>query len=252
LTRNAYSARCSAMKYIVIALYHFFDFPHGADIRSAIKAEFVKLGVKGTLLVTPEGINGTLAGTRQAVDDLIAYLQKDVVGGAFEYKESLCDYQPFARTKVKLKKETISLGESAPLLKRGHYVNSREWDDLIADPDTLVIDTRNAYEVELGTFAGATNPQIANFKQLPEYVRANVNKPKHTKIATFCTGGIRCEKFTAWLVDQGYKNVYHLKGGILKYIEETPPAKSKWQGQCFVFDQRVAVDLTLTPLRPRL
>lgn len=235
------------MTYIVAALYHFFDFPHYADMRAAIKAEFLKLGIKGTLLLTPEGVNGTLAGTRDAIDAMLAYLRSEVVGEAFEYKESLCDYKPFARTKVKLKKETISIGEPAPLHKRGAYLSPAEWDQLIADPDTIVLDTRNRYEVEMGTFERAIDPDIRTFKQLPEFVRTHLADAKQKKIATFCTGGIRCEKFTAWMIDQGYEHVYHLKGGILKYIEETPPEQSKWQGECFVFDDRVAVDNQLAP-----
>ncbi len=238
------------MQYIVAALYHFFDFPHFAEKRAAIRAEFLRLGIKGTLLLTPEGVNGTLSGSREAINGMLAYLQNDIIGEAFEVKESVCDYQPFLRTKVKLKKETISIGEPAPLHKRGHYLNSHEWNDLIADPETIVIDTRNSYEVEMGTFERAIDPKIRNFKQLPTFVRSNLAEDKHKKIATFCTGGIRCEKFTAWLTDQGYENVYHLKGGILKYIEETPETESKWQGQCFVFDDRVAVDHSLAPHTP--
>lgn len=234
------------MSYIVAALYHFFDFRDYVDKRQSIKEEFLRLGIKGTLLLTPEGINGTLAGTREGIDGMLAYLRKEVVGGSFEHKESVCDYKPFARTKVKLKRETISLGEAAPLDRRGSYLTPREWNALIAEPGVAVIDTRNMYEVEMGTFENAIDPGIRNFKQLPAFVRANL-KDKKQKIATFCTGGIRCEKFTAWLAGQGYENVYQLKGGILKYIEETPVEKSKWRGQCFVFDERVAVDHSLRP-----
>jgi UPF0176 protein len=237
------------MNYIVTAFYHFFDFPHFASLRAVIRDEFVKNGIKGTLLLTPEGINGTISGSREGMDAALAYLEKEVVGAPFEYKESICDYQPFLRTKVKLKKETISIGEPAPLSKRGHYINPAQWNALISDPDTIIIDTRNAYEVEMGTFKGAVNPGIRTFKQLPEFVRSTLADAKQKKIATFCTGGIRCEKFTAWMTEQGYENVYHLKGGILKYIEETPKQQSQWQGQCFVFDERVAVDHDLSPLK---
>lgn len=229
------------MQYVVIALYHFFDFPDHAARRDAIKAKFLSLGVKGTLLVTPEGVNGTLAGSREAMDAMLTYLREEVIGAEFEYKESHCDARPFARTKVKIKKETISVGEPAPVHKRGTYLNSQEWNQLIADPQTVVLDTRNMYEVEEGTFENAVNPNIRIFKQLPDFVRKHF-PDKSKKIASFCTGGIRCEKFTAWLVDQGYENVYHLKGGILKYLEETPESESKWQGKCFVFDERVSVD----------
>jgi len=237
------------MKIVVAALYHFFDFPHFSEMRASIKAEFLKNGIKGTLLLTPEGVNGTISGRREGMDATLHYLEKEVVGTPFEYKESICDYQPFLRTKVKLKKETISIGEPAPLSKRGHYADAKEWNALIADPETIVIDTRNTYEVEMGTFEGAINPGIRTFKQLPEFMRTHHANDKSKKVATFCTGGIRCEKFTAWLAEQGYEHVYHLKGGILKYIEESPTAESKWQGQCFVFDDRVAVDHQLSPLK---
>lgn len=237
------------MKYVVTAFYHFFDFPHFASLRAAIKDEFLKNGIKGTILLTPEGVNGTISGSREGMDATLRYLEKEVVGAPFECKESACGYQPFLRTKVKLKKETISIGEPAPLTKRGQYVSAVEWNALIADPDTVIIDTRNAYEVEMGTFKNAINPNIGTFKQLPEFVRANHAGDKGKKIATFCTGGIRCEKFTSWLADQGYENVYHLKGGILKYIEETPKQQSLWQGECFVFDDREAVDHQLSPIK---
>ncbi len=237
------------MKYVVAAFYHFFDFPHFASLRAAIKDEFLSNGVKGTILLTPEGVNGTISGSREGMDATLAYLEKDVAGTKFEVKESLCDYQPFLRTKVKLKKETISIGEPAPLAGRGHYLDCAEWNALISDPDTLIIDTRNMYEVEMGTFKNAINPNIRTFKELPAFVRANHAEDKARKIATFCTGGIRCEKFTSWLADQGYENVYHLKGGILKYIEETPKQQSLWQGECFVFDDREAVDHQLSPVK---
>lgn len=237
----------TSTSYTVIALYHFFDFPRYTECREAIKSEFLRLGIKGTLLLTPEGINGTLSGAENSMKDMVRYLERHVVGDSFDYKVSYCARQPFARTKVKIKKETISIGEPAPLQQRGRYVTAQEWNALIADPETIVIDTRNAYEVEMGTFERARNPGIRHFKQLPAYVRNTLAQEKQAKIATFCTGGIRCEKFTAWLAHQGYENVYHLKGGILQYLEETPPAQSKWQGECFVFDERVAVDHTLAP-----
>lgn len=229
------------MTYVVVALYHFFDFPDFADRRVPIRNAFLRLGVKGTLLLTPEGINGTLAGSAAAMEGMIAYLQNEVTGAPFDYKTSYCEQEPFKRTKVKLKKETISIGEPAPLDKRGEYLDAKEWNTLIADPETILIDTRNRYEVEIGTFEGAINPDIRTFKELPAFIRKHHGDDKHRKIATFCTGGIRCEKFTAWMRDQGYEHVYHLKGGILKYIEDTPAEQSKWQGDCFVFDERVAV-----------
>lgn len=235
--------------FVVAALYHFFDFTDYVTVRPAVKAQLLKLGVKGTLLLTPEGINGTIAGTRGAVDAILVYLRKEIIGSEFEHKESLCEYQPFLRTKVKLKKETISIGKPAPVHKRGTWVDAQEWNTLIADPETILIDARNSYEVEKGTFANAIDPKIRTFKQLPAYVEKHLSDAKQKKIASFCTGGIRCEKFTAWLVEQGYEHVYHLKGGILKYIEEIPVEESKWQGECFVFDDRIAVDHALLPAK---
>lgn len=235
------------MNIVVIALYHFFDFPHFANQREETKRFFVGQGIKGTLLLTPEGINGTLAGSREAVNALINYIKNHIIQEDFEYKESLCEVMPFKRTKVKLKKETISIGESAPLAKRGHYLDYKEWNELISEEDTIILDTRNAYEVEIGTFEGAIDPGIRTFKQLPAFVRDKLGDAKNKKIATFCTGGIRCEKFTAWMLDQGYENVYHLKGGILKYLEKVPRGQSKWNGACFVFDERAALGHGLEP-----
>jgi UPF0176 protein len=229
------------MTIVVAALYHFFDFPHFDQMQVVMRTRLEQLGIKGSLLITSEGINGTLAGSRTAIDGMLAYLKNDIVKGDIEHKESYCDFQPFQRTKVRLKKETISIGEPAPLDKRGKYVTAQEWNALIADPDTIVIDTRNNYEVYLGTFDKAINPNIRKFKQLPDYVRETLDPKKHKKIATFCTGGIRCEKFTAWMANEGFEEVYHLQGGILKYLEEIPPEESKWQGECYVFDDRIAV-----------
>lgn len=229
------------MNFTIAALYHFFDFADYASLQRPVKAEMLRLGIKGTLLLTPEGINGTIAGTKEGIDAILAYLKSKVVREAFEYKLSYAQSPPFARTKVKLKRETISLGEPAPLEARGTYVAAQEWNALINDPETIVIDARNAYEVELGTFAGAVNPHTRHFKQLPGFMRTNFAEAKRRRIATFCTGGIRCEKFTAWLKGQGYEQVYHLKGGILKYMEDMPVSESKWRGECFVFDERIGV-----------
>jgi len=226
---------------VVAALYHFFDFPHFEQMRAPMLDEMNRLSIRGSILVTSEGINGTVSGSRESIDALLAYLREHIVKGEFEHKESFYEHQPFTRTKVRLKKETISIGEPAPLSKVGTYVDAREWNALIADPDTLVLDARNNYEIHLGTFERAINPGIRTFKKMPAFVRGNLGEAKHKKIATFCTGGIRCEKLTAWMRDQGYTDVYHLKGGILKYLEEIPAAESKWQGECYVFDNRIAV-----------
>ena len=227
----------------IAALYHFFDFPHFEQTRESLLAEMTRLNIKGSLLITNEGINGTIAGNpRAALDAYLRYIETEITKSTFEYKDSICEEQPFSKGKVRLKKETISIGEPVSLDARGQYVDVQDWNTLISDPDVILIDARNEYEVHLGTFEGALDPKTRNFKQLPAFVRSGLQPDKKQKIASFCTGGIRCEKFTAWLTEQGYENVYHLKGGILKYLEEIPEEESKWKGECFVFDDRIAVD----------
>lgn len=232
----------------IAAFYHFFDFPNFADTRAPLLAELKRLEIKGSLLIASEGINGTLAGSREAIDTFLAYLKQHIVQGDFTHKESHADRQPFGRAKVRLKKEVISLGESvSPTRRTGRYVEPDQWNALIADPNTVVIDARNSYEVHLGTFDHAIDPGTRNFKQLPAFVKKTLDPAQHKKIATFCTGGIRCEKFSSWLLEQGFEEVYQLKGGILKYLEDVPPQDSAWQGECYVFDERVAVGHGLTP-----
>lgn len=233
--------------FVVAAFYHFFDFPEYEARRDEILAEFLKQDIKGSLLIASEGFNGTISGTREAIDHILDYLKRDISKGDFEHKESFYDRQPFGRAKVRLKKETISVGEKVSLEYRGEYVEPKDWNALIAQPDVVLLDTRNRYETHLGTFAGAIDPNTRVFKELPKFAREHFDPAKHKKIATFCTGGIRCEKFTAWLKQEGFEQVYHLKGGILKYLEEILPEESKWQGECFVFDERVAVGHGLTP-----
>lgn len=234
------------MPFIIATFYHFFDFADFAAHREDIFELFQRRQICGSLLLAAEGFNGTLAGSRENIDAVLAYLQK-VAGGKFTHKESMCEKKPFKRMKVRLKKETISIGEECPLGMVGEYIDPKDWNQLIADPETIVIDTRNVYETHLGTFARAIDPHIHNFKQLPGFVRKNLGEAKHKKIATFCTGGIRCEKFTAWMKAEGFERVYHLKGGILKYLEEIAPEESLWKGECFVFDDRIAVGHGLTP-----
>ncbi|MDX2072831.1 MAG: rhodanese-related sulfurtransferase [Alphaproteobacteria bacterium] len=234
------------MPYIVAAFYHFFDFPHFAGKRQELLEILVKNDICGSLLIAAEGFNGTIAGSREGIDCALAHLYK-VAGGTFEHKESIAEKKPFRRTKVRLKKETISIGEPCPPNMVGEYVEAKDWNALIDDPDVIVIDTRNVYETHLGTFKGAVDPGLRIFKQLPGYVRNNLADAKDKKIATFCTGGIRCEKFTAWMKAEGFENVYHLKGGILKYLEEIPPEESRWEGECYVFDNRIAVGHGLVP-----
>ncbi len=199
--------------------------------------------VEGTIILAEEGINGTLAGTRAAMDVVLADLVSDPQFSDLTIKESTAATPPFERLKVKLKTEIVSFGvpEANPGDRVGTYIRPDEWNALISDPDVVTIDTRNDYEVEIGTFQGAQNPQLQSFRQLPDYVRSHLNPQQHKKVAMFCTGGIRCEKATAYLLQQGFTEVYHLEGGILNYLEEIPPEQSLWQGECFVFDQRVAV-----------
>ncbi|WP_193195837.1 rhodanese-related sulfurtransferase [Nostoc sp. MG11] len=228
---------------VVAALYKFVKLPDFAQKRDSLLSYCQAQGVKGTILLAAEGINGTIAGSRQAVDSVICFLRSDLRFADLEYKESYTDTPPFERMKVRLKPEIVTLGlpEVDPNEQVGTYVNPQEWNDLISDPEVTVIDTRNDYEVNIGTFQGAQNPQTDSFKEFPEYVRQHLDPTKHKKVALFCTGGIRCEKASSFMLAQGFAEVYHLKGGILKYLEEVSAAESLWQGECFVFDERVAV-----------
>jgi len=235
------------MAVIVAAFYHFFDFADFVNTRTPLLETMQALDIKGSVLLAPEGVNGTISGSRESINAFIAHLQEKITHAPITVKESEFAAHPFRRAKVRLKKETISLGEKVDISQVGEYVTPQDWNALIASPDTIIIDTRNDYEVHLGTFAGARNPKIKNFKELPAYMRAELAGAKDKKIATFCTGGIRCEKFTAWLKQEGYEHVYHLQGGILKYLEEIPPQQSTWQGECYVFDERVAVGHGLAP-----
>jgi len=234
-------------KIVVAALYKFAKLPDYKDLKSPLLGVMQKHNVRGTLLLAAEGINGTVAGSRGAIDSLLSYLKSDERLAELEHKESFCDEQPFYRTKVKLKKEIVTLGIDGidPNDQVGQYVDPKDWNNLISDPDVVLIDTRNDYEVDIGTFKGAINPETETFRELPQYVDKNLLDKKEKKIAMFCTGGIRCEKSTAYLKQQGFNNVYHLKGGILKYLEEISSNESLWEGECFVFDNRVAVNSNL-------
>jgi UPF0176 protein len=196
------------------------------------------------LLLAAEGINGTIAGSRLGIDKVLDFLQQDERFAGLEVKESYVDDNPFYRTKVKLKKEIVTMGvqDIDPNEIVGTYVDAEDWNELISRPDVLLLDTRNKYEVEIGTFDGAVNPETDSFREFPEYVARHLDPGNHKKVAMFCTGGIRCEKSTAYLRQQGFDEVYHLKGGILKYLELVPESESKWQGECFVFDNRVTVN----------
>ena len=235
------------MRYTVATFYHFAPVPEGAKYQTALKAAMHQHAVYGTVLVTPEGLNATIAGEPTGVAAVLAWIKADPRFATMEHKESYTDKLPFLRSKVKLKKETISLGVYAnPTEMVGEYVTPQDWNALISRDDVIVVDTRNDYEVHLGVFARALNPKTRTFKDFPAWVKKNLLRYKKDKaIAMYCTGGIRCEKSTAYLKQLGFDKVYHLKGGILKYLEEVPPDQSLWQGECFVFDDRVAVDHNL-------
>ncbi|SMF07936.1 UPF0176 protein [Alteromonadaceae bacterium Bs31] len=229
---------------VIAALYKFVRFPNYRELRDPLLNFCLEQGVKGTLLLAEEGINGTVAGSRQGIDKLLAYL-KGVEGlSDIEHKESFEEGMPFYRMKVKLKKEIVTMGVQGidPLNVVGTYVEPSDWNALISDPEVTVIDTRNNYEYEIGTFSGAINPETDSFRELPDYVEKNLSPVKNKKVAMFCTGGIRCEKSTAYMKEQGFEEVYHLKGGILKYLEDVSAENSLWQGECFVFDNRVSVN----------
>ncbi|VEP18611.1 conserved hypothetical protein [Hyella patelloides LEGE 07179] len=231
------------MPYIVATFYKFVSLPNYQQIQQPILNYCQSQEIKGTILLAKEGINGTIAGTRQTIDNTLAYLRSLSPFSELEHKESTATTLPFGKLKVRQKKEIVTLGktEANPNEKVGTYVKPQEWNNIISDPEVTVIDTRNQYEVEIGTFQRAINPETDSFREFPEYIAENIDPEQHPKVAMFCTGGIRCEKASSYLLSQGFKEVYHLKGGILKYLEEVPPEESLWQGECFVFDERVAV-----------
>jgi len=231
-------------KFLVAALYKFVSLPDFHDLQKPILAKCQEEGVMGTLLLAEEGINGTVAGSEKGIRNLLAYLKKDPRFSDLDHKESWAENEnPFYRMKVRLKKEIVALGVKgvSPTKEVGEYVNPEDWNALIEDPDVVVIDTRNDYEVSIGTFKGAVDPKTTTFREFPEWFRAQKNLHNKPKIAMFCTGGIRCEKSTSFLKAEGFEDVYHLNGGILKYLETVPEAESLWEGECFVFDQRVSV-----------
>jgi UPF0176 protein len=229
---------------VVCALYKFVTLEKFQDLRQPLLKVMEYNKIRGTLLLASEGINGTVASNRQGIDALLAWFEKDARLGNIVVKESFETSNPFNRIKVKLKKEIVTMGIEGidPKQVVGTYVKPKDWNALISDPDVVLVDTRNAYEVKVGTFEGALNPNTTNFREFPQYVRDNLDPKANKKVAMFCTGGIRCEKSTAYLKEQGFDEVYHLEGGILKYLEEVPEADTMWQGECFVFDNRVTVN----------
>ncbi len=240
--------------FIVAALYHFTRFPDPAAIKGPLAALACGRGVKGSLLLAPEGINGTIAGPREGIDAVLAHIRALPGCADLEWKEAEAATMPFGRLKVRLKREIVTMGQPDvdPRARVGHYVQPAEWNALISAPDVAVIDTRNDYEVAIGSFQGAVDPGTHSFGEFPAWWAANAHRFHNKRIAMFCTGGIRCEKSTNWLLQQGVEEVFHLKGGILKYLEEVPEDQSLWQGGCFVFDQRVAVGHGLAPTGHRM
>ena len=231
------------MALVVATFYKFVKLSDLSELRSPLLSHCQAQNIRGTILLAHEGINGTIAGTREAIDSVLTYLSSDPRLADLEHKESPAEEMPFDRMKVRLKKEIVTLGlpEVDPTEQVGTYVSPEEWNAIVSDPDVVVIDTRNAYEVGIGTFKGAKNPETNSFREFPKYVQQHLDPTQHKKVAMFCTGGIRCEKASSFMLSQGFQEVYHLKGGILKYLEEVSPDESLWQGECFVFDQRVTV-----------
>lgn len=235
------------MTYKVAALYQFVELPDFRELKEPLHHLCQELGIRGTLLIAAEGINGTAAGSAEAIDSLVSELQ----GGALfsgrldnlELKFSTASAMPFGRMKVRLKKEIVTLGDPQvdPTRAVGTYVSPADWNRLLETPGIVLLDTRNAFEVEMGTFEGAVDPRIARFSEFKDFVQRELDPAKHRKVAMFCTGGIRCEKASSYMLAQGFEEVYHLKGGILQYLEDVPEAESRWRGGCFVFDERVSI-----------
>lgn len=228
----------------VAAFYKFLPLKNIPQLQQAIREVCDEAAVLGTILLAAEGINGTIAGSREGVEKLFVYLRGLDGLEDLDSKLSFCDENPFYRMKVRLKKEIVTLGvdDLNPRRQVGQYVAPEDWNDLISRPEVRLIDTRNDYEVEMGTFEGAENPDTRSFRDFPVWVEKNLSADKDQEVAMFCTGGIRCEKSTSLLKKMGYKNVYHLQGGILNYLQQVPVEKSLWKGDCFVFDNRVTVD----------
>ena len=231
------------MTQVVATFYKFVYLEDYINLKQPLLEYCQKQQIQGTILLATEGINGTIAGARESIDAVLAFLRADSRLADLQPKESYAKSPPFKRMKVKVKREIVSLGkpEINPSQQVGTYVEPSDWNQIISDPEITVVDTRNQYEVSIGTFQGAINPETESFREFTEYAAKHLDPQKQQKVAMFCTGGIRCEKASSYLLSQGFKEVYHLKGGILKYIEEIPTEESLWQGECFVFDERVTV-----------
>ena len=235
------------MTYKVAALYQFVPLPDFRELKDPLDKLCQDLGIRGTLLLAHEGINGTVAGSHEAVDALVTELREGTLFmgrlDTLELKFSTATEMPFKRMKVRLKKEIVTLGDpqTDPLRRVGTYVSPAEWNRLLEEPGIVLLDTRNDFEVEMGTFEGAVDPRIKRFSEFKDFVKNELDPKQHRKVAMFCTGGIRCEKASSYMLAQGFEEVFHLKGGILKYLEEVPETESRWNGGCFVFDERVAL-----------
>ena len=238
------------MAVVVATLYKFVPLTEPIALRSLLLDHCRALGLRGTLLLATEGINGTVAGDRSAIDGLLAYFREHCPPLAdLTVREAIAETMPFQRMKVKVKSEIVTFGVAGlqPSERTGHHVSPQDWNALIADPEVTVIDTRNHFEVEVGSFEGAVDPQTQGFRDFPAQAQRLLDPARDRKIAMFCTGGIRCEKASAYLLDQGFETVYQLEGGILNYLEQIPPEESLWRGECFVYDERVAVTHGLEP-----
>lgn len=232
--------------YTIITFYKFSRLENLSDLANAITAHCQGSGILGTFLLATEGINATIAGTAENIDSTLSFLRSYANFSGLECTYSYSDFMPFRKLKVRIKAEIVTLGMSDlnldPQHQCGMHVAPEAWDALISDPEVLLIDTRNIYEIEFGTFKNAANPNTESFGEFPQYVQENLDPKQHKKIAMFCTGGIRCEKASAYLLAQGFENVYQLEGGILKYLETVAPEEGLWEGKCFIFDERVVVD----------
>jgi UPF0176 protein len=237
------------MPWIIATFYKFVPLENLPQRQADLLAKSRRWGLCGTILIAPEGLNATIAGFREGIDRLLTWLQAHPAIGQLTVQESTTASAPFGRMKVKIKPEIVTLGrpDLNPNRQVGTYVDPQDWNSLIQDPSVVLIDARNDFEVEVGTFQGAINPHTRSFRELPDYIDQHLNSAQHRKVAMFCTGGVRCEKATAYLREQGFEQVYHLKGGILNYLKHIPPTASLWQGDCFVFDDRVTVDHHLQP-----
>lgn len=236
-------------QFLIAAFYKFVPLPDYVEVKGPLLQQCSDADLRGTILLAAEGINGTIAGTPERIHQVLAWLRKDKRLADLTHKESFADDQPFQRMKVRLKKEIVTMGvqDVDPLKIVGTYVDARDWNALISDPDVAVVDVRNDYEVELGTFDHAINPEIACFRDFPKWIEDSGALEGKSRVAMFCTGGIRCEKATSYLKDLGIEEVFHLEGGILKYLEDMPEDDSLWRGECFVFDDRITVNHRLEP-----